>query len=151
LNEFLALLDSNSQNVITITQKIEARSARRDSFINPDHVGIVFRELHKLFDSLKRNKDECVLRARQSMAQPMFILAGLYNIQKASQLYAELHPELNRLQVVALKQQPRISFKDDTLSFDPIDHLCESFELDFATKKLLFEPVLTNTQRNKLR
>lgn len=147
----MAHLDSRNQSALTITQRIEAKTAKRDSFINADHVGIVFRELHKLFDSLKRNKDAGVLRARQSMAQPLFIMASLYKLQKASQLYAELYPQLNRLQIVPLRQPPRIVFNDEMLNFDAIDHLCESFELDFATKKLLFEPVLTNTQRNKLK
>lgn len=142
----------SSEQVPLMAQRIEARLAIREPFITPDHAVLVFRALHKLFDSFKRNKDDCVLRVRRSMSQPMFILAGFYRINKASRFYADLYPELNNLQVMPLRQQPRISCSNEgSLSFDAIDHLCDSFELDFATNSTAMEPVLTNTQRNKLR
>jgi hypothetical protein len=53
--------------------------------------------------------------------------------------------------VAPLRNQPRISLDEEAMSFDPIDYLCESFELDFATTKEAYESVLTSTQRNKLK
>lgn len=133
-------------------QRIEAKTSnRRDSFIMPDHVMPIFKSLHELFDSLKRNKESYISRARQFMAQPLYILAGFYNIQKALYLYGELFPELHSLQVVPLRVQPRIMLNEEVMSFDPIDYLCDSFELDLVTKKEVYEPLLTNTQRNKLK
>lgn len=151
MEAFLFELEQCEKKLPINAQQIKPEASSRDSYIIADHAILVFKALHELFDSLKRSKDVCVLRAHKFLAQPLYILAGFYKLHKATNLYAELYPELKKLKVIPLKIQPRISLDEKALSFDPIDHLCETFEFEFTSQKEIIEPLLTNTQRNKLK
>jgi hypothetical protein len=151
LNEFLSQIGSNVQFMPSNAQKIKPEVSTRTPFIGADHAVLVFKAVHGLFDKLKHDENLCVLRARKFIAQPLYILAGFYNIQKASQLYCELYPELTHLKVTPLKTQSRIALDENAMQFDPIDYLCKPFEFELLMDKSANEPILTNTQRNKLK
>jgi hypothetical protein len=78
-------------------------------------------------------------------------LANFFGLRKTAQLYAELYPELDAFKVTQMRSPPKLPFGEESLSLDALDQLYESFEVDFSVKKIAIEPVLTNTQRNKLR
>lgn len=130
---------------------IHVKTSKKAVFLNADAAASVFRSLHNEFETLRRSRICCDQRAYIFMTEPLYIFAILAGLDTFASHYAQLSPRLAQLQIT----------KDANLvSFPATAHLPllnqhnvlrDIFDLESLTSSLTTQPLLTRTQRNKLK